>query len=133
MNFCQWVLNQSDRELQSILFSDETGFELHGSVNSQNVRRYAPLKYTDPLLGGRPTQFVAEKPTFSPKLMVFCGVKRDGAFGIRFYYNQTMNGSRYHSLLQYTVLPEIRQWNGGDLNNLWWQQGKCSGNHKPVE
>ena len=33
-----------------------------------------------------------------------------------------MNGFSYHSLLQYHVLPELRQWNGGSLATLVWQQ-----------
>ena len=33
-----------------------------------------------------------------------------------------MNSQRYHSLLQYNVLPELRVWNGGNLDNLFWQQ-----------
>ena len=48
--------------------------------------------------------------------------RRDGTFGLKFYKNETMNGARYHSLLQYHVLPELRQWNGGDLDRLVWQQ-----------
>ena len=32
--------------------------------------------------GGRPDHFTVEVPTFSPKLMVFCGIKRDGTFGL---------------------------------------------------
>ena len=33
-----------------------------------------------------------------------------------------MNGPLYHRLLQYHVLPELRQWNGGNLDRLVWQQ-----------
>ena len=54
--------------------------------------------------------------------MVFCGLKIDGCFGLKFYRNETMNGFSYHSLLQYHVLPELRQWNGGSLATLVWQQ-----------
>ena len=42
--------------------------------------------------------------------------RRDGTFGLKFYKNETMNGARYH------VLPELRQWNWGDLDRLVWQQ-----------
>ena len=94
---------------------------LSGHVNSQNVRRYAPLKSSDPA-GGRPEHFVVEKPTFSPKLTVFCGIRRDGTFGLTFYHDKTMDGRKYHQLLQYRVLPELRNWNGGDLQRLVWTQ-----------
>ena len=33
-----------------------------------------------------------------------------------------MNGKRYHSLLQHTVMPELRLWNGGSLDQLVWMQ-----------
>ena len=54
--------------------------------------------------------------------MVFCGLRRDGTFGLKFYRNESMNGQRYHSLLQYHVLPQLKIFNGGTLNNLWWMQ-----------
>ena len=54
--------------------------------------------------------------------MVFCGLRQDGTFGLKFYRNQTLTGVTYHSLLQYTVLPELRNWNGGNLDQLYWQQ-----------
>ena len=54
--------------------------------------------------------------------MVFCGLNRDGPFGLKFYRDETMTGKVYHSLLQYTVLPELREWNGGSLDNLFWTQ-----------
>ena len=28
----------------------------------------------------------------------------------------------YNPLLQTTVLPDLCEWNGGNLDNLWWQQ-----------
>lgn len=120
--FCNWLLTRTDQELQKFLFSDEANFELSGYVNSQNVRRYSPLKSADPVHGGRPAHFVVDKPTNSTKLMVFCGLKSDGSFGLKFYRGETMNGDRYHSLLQYHVLPELRHWNGGSLATLVWQQ-----------
>ena len=48
--------------------------------------------------------------------MVFCGLKEDGTFGLKFYHNETMTGGKYHALLQYHVLPELRRSNGGNLN-----------------
>ena len=48
-----------------------------------------------------------------------CGLKVNGTFGIKVYRNQTMNGALYHSLLQFTALPELEIRNGGNLNTLW--------------
>jgi hypothetical protein len=53
---------------------------------------------------------------------VLCSVKVDGTFGMEVYRNQTMNGARYHSLLQFTALPELEIRKGGNLNTQWWQQ-----------
>ena len=120
--FCQWLVTLSDQQLLEFLWSDEANFHLCGHVNSQNVRRYAPLKSSDPVNGGRPDNHTVDKPTFSPKLMVFCGIRRGDTFGLKFYRDETMNGRKYHSLLQYHVLPEMRQWNGGNLDRLVWMQ-----------
>ena len=73
--FCTWILGLTDQQLHEFLFSDEAVFQLSGHVNSQNVRRYAPLKQSDPIHGGRPDHFTNDRPTFSPKTMVFCGVR----------------------------------------------------------
>ena len=111
MAFCQWVVTLTDNQLFNWLTSDEAGFELHGRVNSQNVRRYSEKGQ------GTPEHFVEEKPTYSPKLMVFCGLRKDGTFGLKFWRSpETIDGQRYHSLLQYHVLPEVRAHNGGNLD-----------------
>ena len=120
--FCQWLITRTDPEMMEMLVSDEAYFQLNGLVNSQNVRRYAPLKSANPAQGGRPGHFAVETPTFDTKIMVFCGMNRDGTFGLRVFRDGTLNGPGYHSLLQYHVMPELRRWNGGNLDRLWWQQ-----------
>ena len=116
LTFCQWLITLTDEELLEFLFSDEAMFLLSGHVNSQNIRRYAELKSSNPETGGRPEHFVHEKPTFSKKVMVFLGCHRDGTWGLKFYHEETMDGDKYHSLLQYHALPQIREWNGGNLD-----------------
>ena len=113
--FCQYVVTLTDLQILKWLFSDEANFNLAMAVNTQNVRRYCLKKTADPVNGGRPAHFTLDTPTYSPKLMVFCGLRQDGTFGLKFYRDETMDGPKYHSLLQYTVLPELREWNGGDL------------------
>ena len=54
LNFCHWIVSLTDQELAQFLFSDEAMFMLSGHINSQNVRRYAPLKSSDSVNGGRP-------------------------------------------------------------------------------
>ena len=80
------------------------------------------MKVSDPVNGGRPDHFVVEKTTFSLKLMVFCGIRHDGTFCLRFFRNQAMDGRSYHSLLRYHALPELRHLNGGNLDTLVWTQ-----------
>ena len=73
--------------------------------------------------GGRPEHFAEETPVYSPKLMIFAGITGNGeVFGLKFYRNQSMIGTTYHTLLQHTVLPELRRLNGGNLDNLTWTQ-----------
>ena len=110
-------MQQNDAVFESILFSDEATFTLYGEVNTQNIRRYAPF-------GNKtPQSLKLEKPTFSSKIMVFCGLRLNGTFGLRFFRNQAIDGTTYHSLLQYRVFPELRNTNGGSLDNLYWMQG----------
>lgn len=120
--FCNWILTLPDQQLLRFLYSDEANFELSGHVNSQNVRHYAPLRSSDRINGGRPDGFQHETTPFSPKLMVYCGIKDGGTFGVSFFENQNMNGDAYHAQLQYRTLPEVRRGNGGNLDGLYWAQ-----------
>ena len=47
LNFCNWIITQTDHQLERFHWSDESNFHLYGHVNSQNVRRYAPLQSSD--------------------------------------------------------------------------------------
>ena len=99
LDFANWVVSKSDQQLLQFLFSDEANFLLCGDVNSQNVRRYTPLKATDAVNGGRPEHFSVDKPTYSKKkLMDFCRVDRAGKFGLKYYQNQTMDGRAYFNI-----------------------------------
>ena len=43
VQFCDWVVTRSNQQICQTLFCDEANFHLSGHVNSQNVRRYAPI------------------------------------------------------------------------------------------
>ena len=86
--FCNWLITLSDQELLNILWTDEANFHLCGSVNSQNVRRYAPLKTSDRVGGGRPDPLHPGHPQPLPQ---GDGIRRGGTFGLKFYRNETMN------------------------------------------
>lgn len=115
VSFSEWIERKSVQEMRNMLFSDKAYFDLNGHVNSQNVRMYSAKRR------GRPENLAHER-FVSQKLHVFCGIRMSGLFGLRFFRNETMNAARYHSLLQYHVLPEIRESNGGNLANLTWTQ-----------
>ena len=67
--FSRWITEKTDEEMGNLLFSDEASFQLSGYVNSQNVRRYSPTKYVDPVNGGRPEHFIHTKQLGSPKVL----------------------------------------------------------------
>ena len=123
LDYCNWLMTQTDQQLEGLNWSDEANFHLCGNVNTQNVRRYAPHKTSDPVNGGRPEHFALDIPVYTPKLMVFAGITGKGEiFGLKVYNNQNMTGPIYQTLLQHRVLPELRALNGGALDNLTWTQ-----------
>ena len=110
--------------ISNMLFSDEATFCLDGTINTQNVRRYAPKKGSVPagMAQGRPAHFRHQNSTFAPKVMVFLSVRGNGTL---FGYTQlagTLNGAGYHNLLQRRALPDVRAGNGGNLDGLTWTQ-----------
>ena len=54
--------------------------------------------------------------------MIFCGIKGRGTFRLKAYRSETMDGEKYHRLLHYHVLPQLKAVNGGTLNGYVWQQ-----------
>lgn len=119
--FSRWMVQKTELELEMFCFSDEANFDLNGHVNSQNIRQYAVKKTVDREHGGCPDDHIQER-SITKKLMVFAGVKADGIFGLKFLRNESMNEPKYKRLLQYTVLPQLRANNGGDLTGLTWAQ-----------
>lgn len=121
---CQYLATLTQAELSNFLFSDEAQFNLDGTVNSQNVRRYAPRKGSLPAgqRQGRPGHFRHQKTNFPQKVMVFLGVRGNGTLFGYTKIEGSLNSQRYHSLLQNRVLPEVRAGNGGTLQGLTWQQ-----------
>ena len=139
---CRFLVTLTPAQLSNFLFSDEATFCVDGSVNSQNVRKYAPRKGSLPpgQQQGRPPNFRITKSTFSSKVMVVLGehygnkkkivtnvhpcsgLRGDGTLFGYTKIQGTLNSQAYHNLLQYRVLPEVRAGNGGTLAGLTWQQ-----------
>ena len=124
LNMCNFLTTLTPDDISNILFSDEAQFHLDGTINTQNVRRYAPRKGSVPAgqAQGRPNHFRHQKSTFSPHVMVFLGLRGNGTL---FGYSKLeggLNSRAYHNLLQHRVLPSVRATNGGTLQGLTWQQ-----------
>ena len=126
LTMCQHLAMLSDQELLNFCFSDEATFCLDGEVNTQNVRRYAPLKshHND---GGRPEHFALRTTNAPAKTMVFLGLRGNGtSFSLKFMDEGKIDGDRYYKLIRYTCVPELKAGNGGTLDGLWWQQDGAS-------
>ena len=124
LQMCHYLVNLTPQDLASFCFSDEAQFDLDGTVNSQNVRRYVPRKGTLPAgqRQGRPAHFRQQKTNFPQKVMVFLGVKGDGSLFGYTKIQGSLNSPGYHALLQHRALPDLRQGNGGTLVGLHWMQ-----------
>ena len=126
LDFCNWILTLTDDQLFKVVLSDEANFQLSGHVNSKNVVKYAPTKRSNPEEGGHPENHVHDTPKFDKQIMVFCGVNVDGTFGYHTWVNHKVCGKDYHYVLQYKCLPQLRAWNGGNLDGLTWCQDGAS-------
>ena len=71
---------------------------------------------------GRSAHFTHQKSTYTKKVMVFLGIRDDKLFGFTFLDNGKLTGQKYKQLLVRNALPEVRNGNGGSLDELWWQQ-----------
>ena len=69
--FAQKVCALTDQQLANIAFSDEAYFNLDGEVNTQNIRRYAPL-------GEKPESFIHTTNKYPQKVMCFLGLHSSG-------------------------------------------------------
>jgi hypothetical protein len=98
LDYCQWLMTQTNHQLEGFKWSDESNFHLCDHAN-----------------GGRPDHFAQDHPVYSLKLMVFAGITGKGKiFGLKIYRNQSMTGHVYHFLLQHKALPDLRANNGGN-------------------
>ena len=78
MEFCRAYVNMTDEERLNICFSDEAAFQMGGSVNSQNVRRYDLPKYRGG--DGRPEEFTFPNVSYPKKCQVFAGLHSSGKY-----------------------------------------------------
>ena len=121
VRFANHFLTLSPQEMGIIAYSDEASFSMDGEVNTQNVRRYAPKKEYGQPVGGKPIQFRHTHSKYPKKVMVFLGLHSSGkTFGLKFYENEIIDGSKYCSLVRYTCIPQLKVLNNppGTLNSM---------------
>jgi len=96
MNFCRQMLRMTQAELNSIVFSDETNFEVHNGKNRVLVRRFSHEKYDD--------RFVTPRVQGGG-----IGYKGIGSMKI---YNGRLNQYVYRNILDESLIPTIHKFFG---------------------
>lgn len=115
--FAGWALNQLDEDDQffkKIIFSDEAHFHLNGYVNKQNCR----------IWGSENPHALVQLPMHPLKVTVWCGLWNGGVIGPYFFENDagervTVNGQRYHDMLEKILWPQLEDM---ELDGMWFQQ-----------
>lgn len=85
--------------LDSLLFSDEAHFHLHGNVNRHNFRYWSKSN----------PGWCREEPLHSPRVTVWAAIGCHGIIG-PFFFESNINGTNYLEMLQQRFLPHIQQW-----------------------
>ena len=91
-------IREDPLRLQSLAFSDEAHFHIDGSVNRHNHRYWAPEN---------PHWFV-QQSLHPKKTTVWAAICADHLIG-PFFFDQTINGERYLSMLQEQFWPEVER------------------------
>lgn len=119
--FCNWLLARPPRFLEDFCIGDEAAFSLNCSLNTHNVRQYAPQ-------GQKPIDFSFEKRDSRQKLTVWIGLIGNGNLIGPFLFRENVNGDVYLAMINDQVVPYLdgfprfqRQQNG-ELRHLWWAQ-----------
>lgn len=115
--FAGWALNQLDEDDQffkKIIFSDEAHFHLNGYVNKQNCR----------IWGSENPHALEQLPMHPLKVTVWCGLWNGGVIGPYFFENDagervTVNGQRYHDMLEKKLWPQLEDM---ELDGMCFQQ-----------
>ena len=120
LRFCQWFSNQAHniRFLANCIIGDEAIFQLKCTVNTQNIRCYAPK-------GQPPVDNKFEKSNSRDKLHVWVGLCGNGRIIGPHFFNRNVNGRAYGDMLRQVVFPTITNIYaryGARFDGLWWFQ-----------
>ena len=116
-NFSNWALDKLEENEEfhrKMIFSDEAHFWLNGFVNKRNMRYWSA---TNP-------NVLLEAPLHPQKVTVWCGFHAGGVIGPYFFVDEndrhiTVNGERYHAMLEDYLWPELDEL---DIIDIWFQQ-----------
>ena len=119
--FCHWLLAQNARFLENVIIGDEAGFALNASINTHNVRHYAPR-------GQQPLDFQFERNDDRHKLTVWVGLMGNGNIIGPFFFQGNVDGEGYLQMINQQVVPALRRMRrfgpnrDGRFQRLWWIQ-----------
>ena len=122
LRFCNWFSQraQNIRFMSNIVIGDEAVFSMDGTVNTQNVRCYAPK-------GQPPNEFKFEKSMSREKLHVWVGLCDNGSIIGPHFFNRHVNGRTYCGMLERVVFPAeshmyAQRHINGRFDGVWWFQ-----------
>lgn len=95
-------IDNDNRFLSNVIFSDEATFHISGRVNRHNCR----------IWGEENPHELYEHERDSPKVTVWCALAKNRLYGPFFFDERTVNGQSYLLMLQNFFVPELQQTRG---------------------
>lgn len=96
--FSDDLLQRGNGFINTIVFSDESTFNLNGKVFTHQARIWGIE---------RPTTFLQYNDRNSPKLNVFCAMSRSKIYGPYFFKGENVKADEYLRMLKYWLLPQL--------------------------
>jgi len=112
IEFCELIEARGNYFVNSIVFSDEASFELHGNVNRQNFR-YWSIENSHWMRDN--------KSQHLDKVNVWTEIIGDHLIG-PFFINGNLNSEMYETMLIKQIIPAIRNLFSNDFDRVWFQQ-----------
>jgi hypothetical protein len=103
-DFNEHMLTIFTEVANAVVMSDEAHFHLNGSVNKQNCRFWATENPRE----------LHQRPLYSPKVTVWCGVLKVGIIGPYFFEEEetavSVTSACYVDVLNNFLCPELQMW-----------------------
>ena len=104
LDFCQIMLSNIanfDNFLDELTFFDEATFHLSGKMNRHSCRIWGTEKPDE----------IWQLERNSPKINVWCALRRSRIIGPFFFQETTINGDIYLAMLKTFLIPELQRFN----------------------